>query len=670
MMKVAILYICTGRYAQFFDGFYKSAEQYLLQGIEKRYFVFTDQEQLIEADNVELLIRPCRGFPEDSLFRFDRFIEIKDKLKDYDYTFFFNANMRFVAPVGEELLEERLTAVLHPGYYDKPEWRYPYERNKQSKAYIPAHEDDYYYYMGSLNGGKTEDYLALAETCSQHIHEDWEQGIVACYHDESHLNRYLREHSCKPLSPAYAYIEGEELPFEPKILLLDKTKLDPYFDKGRDHSLWGRLKKGVGIVASATFWSMTERVAKIGIQVLCTFIIAQFVAPSAFGLVSMMSIFLAFSTILIDSGFTQAIIHEQDVTKEDESSIFWFNILLGFVVYGAFYAFAPLIADFYHEPQLTVLIRVAFTALIFQSLIVVQQGLLFKEIDFKAVSKITFWAVLLSGVAGIVVSYLRRDVWGLIVQNLTFAVLQTVFFWFYSHWRPQLKFRTACVKKYLKFSMNLLGSNMLAAITDNLANLVVGRAYSTTILGHYTMANKIPYLTSGTVCYGIKRVSYSMMSRFQNDNAHLASYSQRVVGTAFWMLAPFMVLLFVFAKPFIALLFPEAWAPAAVYLRYFCVIGFVFCFSDVNQDILLVKGRTDLLFRLDLIRRTVLVALLVIGVQYNVEVLLALLVVYNVLNGLVVSYLAGRLIGCNLWQQAVYILGTPIYYLTKLKQKL
>ncbi len=668
-MKIAILYICTGRYAQFFDGFYESAEKFLLSGMEKRYFVFTDQEQLTTAENVELLIRPCRGFPEDSLFRFDRFLEIKDKLKDYDYTFFFNANMRFVAPVGEELLEERLTAVLHPGYYDKPAWRYPYERNKQSKAYIPAHEENYHYYMGSLNGGRTADYLALAETCSQHIHEDWDKGIVACYHDESHLNHYLREHNCKPLSPAYAYIEGKDLPFEPKILLIDKTRLDPYFNKGRDFSLWSRLKKGLGIVASATFWSMTERIAKIGIQVLCTFIIAQFVAPSAFGLVSMMSIFLAFSTILIDSGFSQAIIHEQNVTNEDESSIFWFNILLGGVVYGAFYAVAPLIAAFYHEPQLTLLIRVAFTALIFQSLIVVQQGLLFKQIDFKAVSKISFWAVLLSGVAGIVVSYLRRDVWGLIVQNLTFAVLQTVFFWFYSHWRPQLRFRMACVRKYLRFSMNLLGSNMLAAITDNLASLVVGRTYSTTILGHYTMANKIPYLTSGTVCYGIKRVSYSMMSQFQHDDARLASYSQRVVGTAFWILAPIMVVLFVFAKPFIALLFPAAWAPAAIYLRYFSVIGLVFCFSDVNQDILLVKGRTDLLFRLDIVRRTILVALLIIGVRYNVEVLLALLVGYNILNGFVVSYLAGRLIGCGLWQQACYVLGTPMYYLTKLRQR-
>ena len=415
---------------------------------------------------------------------------------------------------------------------------------------------------------------------------------------------------------------------------------------------------------------MIERFAKMGIQILCTFVIAQFVPPSDFGLISMMSIFLAFSTMLIDSGFSQALIHEQNVTRQDESSIFWFNIVLGLLIYGCFWLTAPLIADFYEEPQLTVLIRVAFTALLFQSLIVVHQGLLFKYVDFKAVSKISFWAVLLSGVAGIAVSYIRRDVWGLIVQNVSFAVLQALFFWIYSRWRPRMEFSMACVRKYLRFSMNLLGSNMLAAITDNLANLFVGKAYNATILGHYTMANKIPYLTSSTVSYSIKRVSYSIMSTFQNDNEQLASYSQRVVGTAFWILAPVMVLMFVFAEPFIGWLFPEEWAPAAVYLRYFCVIGFVYCFSDINQDILLVKGRTDLLLRLDIVRRTVLVVLLIIGIQYSVETLLQLLVAYNVVNGIAVSWLAGRLIGCGLGRQLSIVAGTPLYYLTNLRKRL
>ena len=422
-------------------------------------------------------------------------------------------------------------------------------------------------------------------------------------------------------------------------------------------------------MASATFWSMTERFAKMGIQILCTFIIAQFVAPSEFGLVSMMSIFLAFSTILIDSGFSQALIHEQNVTRQDESSIFWFNILLGTIVYFIFWLTAPVIAGFYNEPQLTVLIRVAFLALIFQSLVVVQQGLRYNEVNFKNVSKISFWAVLLSGISGIIVSYIRRDVWGLIVQNLLFAILQTLFFWKYSTWRPKLFFSFQCVRKYLKFSMNLLGSNMLAAITDNLANLFVGKAYNSTILGHYTMANKIPYLTSGTFCYGIKRVSYSMMSTFQNDNEELSRFSQRVVGTAFWVLAPIMIALFIFSDEFIGLLFPQEWATAAIYLRYFCVIGFVYCFSDINQDILLVKGRTDILFKLDIIRRSILVVILLIGVKYDVETLLTLLVGYSIINSLVVSYIAGRLIHCNLWRQAGYVLRTPLYYWHQLRAR-
>jgi len=413
---------------------------------------------------------------------------------------------------------------------------------------------------------------------------------------------------------------------------------------------------------TGTFWSMIERFAKMGIQILCTFIIAQFVVPADFGLVSMMSIFLAFSTILIDSGFSQALIHEQKVTRQDESSIFWFNILLGSVVYAIFWIVAPFIAVFFEEHQLTILIRIAFLALIFQSLIVVQQGLLFKEVNFKVVSKISFWAVLLSGIAGIIVSYIRHDVWGLIVQNLSFAILQTLFFWIYSSWRPQLYFSAQCIRKYLKFSMNLLGSNLLAAITDNLANLFVGKAYSSTVLGHYTMANKIPYLTSGTICYGIKRVSYSMMSTFQDDKEKLSSYSQRVVGTAFWIIAPIMILLYILSEEFIGLLFPEDWAPAAIYLRYFCIIGFVFCFSDINQDVLLVKGRTDILFKLDIIRRTILIVILLVGIQYDVEILLQLLVGYNILNSLTVSYIAGSLIKCNLFRQAYYVATTPFYY--------
>ena len=138
---------------------------------------------------------------------------------------------------------------------------------------------------------------------------------------------------------------------------------------------------------SGTIWSTFERFSKMGIQILCTFIIAQFLPPPEFGLVSMMTIFLAFSTFLVDSGFCQALIHEKEVTEMDKSSLFWFNLLLGIIVYSIFFIIAPYIATFYNEPKLCFLIRIAFLALIFQSLIIIQQAIFFKSINFKIISK-------------------------------------------------------------------------------------------------------------------------------------------------------------------------------------------------------------------------------------------------------------------------------------------
>lgn len=245
-MKIAVLYICTGKYNQFFSGFYESSEKYFMNGLaDLEYFVFTDDMTLNLSEKVHLYKRECKGFPLDSLFRFDMFLSIREELSHFDYVFFFNANMQFVAPVEREFLPEKenIMAVISPGYYDKPAFLYPYERNKKSAAYILPFKGPYHYYMGSLNGGKTADYIRLIESCSQNIHADYDSGYVAIYHDESHLNRYMFEHACLGLSPAYAYPEDSNIPYIPKIILRNKVKIDKYFDKGRDHSLTGRMKK-------------------------------------------------------------------------------------------------------------------------------------------------------------------------------------------------------------------------------------------------------------------------------------------------------------------------------------------------------------------------------------------------------------------------------------------
>jgi hypothetical protein len=237
-MKIGVLYICTGNYSIFWKTFYQSAQQYFLTDCEKHFFVFTDDLKIKGTDFIHVKHESSKGFPLDSLLRFDMFLSIKKDLIEMDYIFFFNSNMQFVKSIGKEILpiniDSGLVGVFHPGYYsNKKINQYPYERNVRSKAFIKFKRNlTYHYYMGILNGGKTSDYIKLSEICSENIYKDMENGLMAIYHDESHLNKYFHGKEVLNLSPAYGYPEGSNIPIEPKILILNKMKHGgSYFDK-------------------------------------------------------------------------------------------------------------------------------------------------------------------------------------------------------------------------------------------------------------------------------------------------------------------------------------------------------------------------------------------------------------------------------------------------------
>lgn len=255
-MKIAILYICTGKYNQFFRGFYDSAEQFLLKDYTKTYFVWTDDKNITNKNsNVVVYEKKCAGFPADSLFRFEMFLQAEDELKAFDYVYFFNSNARFLQPIGEEILpdDSGLAMGTWPGKreYQHPMF-FPYERNKNSLAYIAPYGKDYTYFMGGVNGGASYAYLQMIRTLSHNIRDDYNRGIIAKVHDESHINAYLRTHKCKRLGrefclPEEWVREGET----PKMIFRNKVLVDPYFNKGRSFSAASRIKKVFNI-----FWNI------------------------------------------------------------------------------------------------------------------------------------------------------------------------------------------------------------------------------------------------------------------------------------------------------------------------------------------------------------------------------------------------------------------------------
>jgi hypothetical protein len=228
---IGILYVATGRYTFFWNDFYKSAEKNLFLGYKKKYFVFTDQPDFFSVyDNSVIVIKtPHLPWPYPTLYRYRFFLNASDTIGTCNYLFFFNSNMIILQKVGSEILpkgNQKLVVLKHPGFYFSRRKKFPYERDIRSTAYIPI-EEGKFYFAGGLNGGITDDFLSMARDINSNIEKDEKNGIIAVWHDESHLNKYVLNFNQKLiLSPRYGYPEGWYLRCvgSAKILITDKAK--------------------------------------------------------------------------------------------------------------------------------------------------------------------------------------------------------------------------------------------------------------------------------------------------------------------------------------------------------------------------------------------------------------------------------------------------------------
>lgn len=247
MLNIGILFICTGKYNYFFKGFYESCERYYLPEHNKTYFVYTDDEELSDALNVRIIKKECLGFPLDSLFHFDFFLQQEAELNKCDYIFYFNSNIEFLKEVGTSVLptaeEGYLIGEEWPAWIGKKPMYFPYERRKQSLAYIEPRKPPYHYFMGGIIGGRTSEFIEMTKTLASNIRDDYERGIIARFHDESHVNRYFRDHKCKILPPEFSMPEEWITDQDVYSKLRNKALLSNSFDieKGRSTSLVKRV---------------------------------------------------------------------------------------------------------------------------------------------------------------------------------------------------------------------------------------------------------------------------------------------------------------------------------------------------------------------------------------------------------------------------------------------
>jgi teichuronic acid exporter len=401
----------------------------------------------------------------------------------------------------------------------------------------------------------------------------------------------------------------------------------------------------------ALSWTFLEAVGLRGTQFVVALVLAWLLEPEEFGLLGMLAIFMAVAQSLLDSGFGAALIQKRDVTDVDTCSIFYFNIVVGLVVAGLLCISAPWIALFFHQPQLTPLARALSVVIVINSFALVPNTVLTKELNFRSLTKVNLAACMLSGIAGISLAAAGVGVWSLVFQQITNALLTASFLWYVSPWRPALIFSLGALRQMFGFGSRVMASGLLNTFFDNIYLLAIGKLFTARDLGFFTRAKKVQELPAQSLSWTVGRVTFPVFSSIQDDPARLKRGLTKVLTSLAFLNFPIMIGILVTARPLVLSLLTEKWAPCVPYLQLLCLAGLLYPMNWFNMNVLYSIGRSDLCFRLEVVKKVLIVVSIAITWRWGIEAMIVGHVIVSILSYYLNSHYNGVLIGYPIWQQ-------------------
>lgn len=398
-------------------------------------------------------------------------------------------------------------------------------------------------------------------------------------------------------------------------------------------------------------WNAISSFANLAVTFSTGLVLARLLTPSDFGTVGMVEVFFAIASTFIDSGFALGLIRKPDLTKEDCSTAFFFNIIVACICYAILYAVAPYIADFFNNPILKSIVRVSAVALIIGSFSTVQHALLNKAVDFKNIGIISLTSYVISGGIGIFLAVLGYGVWSLVFKNIAGSIVGGICVWYISRWRPSFVFSYDSFRYLFSFGSRLLASKLLDKLFSNIHSLAIGKFYTPADLGFYSKANGFARLP-GTFLYNVVgNVSMPVLSKIQDNDELLVSAYRRFIKMCSMVIFFIMILVAAIGKPIIIFLYTEKWAPCIPYLQVFCFTLMFYHIHAININLLLAKGRSDLMLRLEIIKKVISFTALVIALPFGVMALCISTLITTQLSLIVNTYYAGKLLDMGYLKQ-------------------
>ena len=398
-------------------------------------------------------------------------------------------------------------------------------------------------------------------------------------------------------------------------------------------------------------WRFAERCGAQLVTFLVSIVLARLLDPVAYGTIALITVFTTILEVFIESGLGNALIQKKDADDLDFSTVFFANFAICAVLYLLLFCAAPFIASFYQRSEMTAMIRVLGLTLVISGVRNVQNAYISKNMLFKRFFFATLSGTVSSAVFGILIAFNGGGVWALIAQSLINNAIGTLVMWFSVNWRPRWQFSFARLKRLYSFGWKLLCSSLIDSVYNNVRSLIIGKKYSSEDLGLYNKGNSWPNLFITVVNSSINSILFPAMSQVQDDVSRVKRMVRRSIKTCTYIIAPLMLGLCAVAEPLVRLILTEKWVECVPYLRIFAITYIFYPMNTANLSVIKSLGRSDLFMRLEIIKKTFGMVILLCTMWFGVKVMAYGLLLATVVNQIANAWFSKRLIGYSYFDQ-------------------
>ncbi|MDP4268858.1 MAG: lipopolysaccharide biosynthesis protein [Bacteroidota bacterium] len=394
--------------------------------------------------------------------------------------------------------------------------------------------------------------------------------------------------------------------------------------------------------AIAIAWNFFDKVGSQLILIVIGLVVTRILSQKEYGLIGLLGIFIALSSALIDSGFVSALIRKKDASELDYNTVFYFNIGVSSFLYAVLFCCAPLIANFYNQPQLVILARVVFLSLIINSLGLVQGAQMTKNVRFKQLSVINLTSLLLSSILSLIFAVKGLGVWALVVQSVGNAAFRVSLLWVVSKWRPSRLFSFEALKAQLKYGMEMSAASLLTNLFQFLYGQLIGRFFPLTVMGNYTQASKYSDMPTSILSTTLSNSMFPIYSQIKDDPERLKRAFQKTIRLTSFLAFPLLFGLAIVGPGVLELLISKKWEGAFVYFQLLCLAGIPTIFINSNQYFVVIKDRVTEFVYIELVKIVILIIVFFSTVHYGIMASICGLVIMRYLIYILNVFILGN----------------------------